>query len=53
MPTYIVKDSPILHNGKRYEEGAEIELKGEEARTLKHLLEKKPETKNTNANGGK
>ena len=31
MPKFIVLNTPILHNGKRYEVGAEIELTAEQA----------------------
>lgn len=31
MPKFIVKNTPILHNGKRYDIGAEIELTDEQA----------------------
>lgn len=44
MPEYIVKNSAVLHNGKRYEEGSSITLKSEEAEPLreKGFLEEKP-----------
>ncbi|WGE52381.1 hypothetical protein [Actinobacillus equuli] len=31
MPKFIVKNTPILHNGKRYEIGDKIEMTAEEA----------------------
>ena len=31
MPKFIVQNTPILHNGKRYDIGAEIELTDEQA----------------------
>ena len=31
MPKFIVKNTPILHNGKRYEIGDKIEMTDEEA----------------------
>lgn len=31
MPKFIVKNTPILHNGKRYEIGDRIEMTAEEA----------------------
>lgn len=31
MPKFIVKNTPILHNGKRYDIGTEIELTDEQA----------------------
>ncbi|MEJ2795738.1 hypothetical protein WAE56_20230 [Iodobacter sp. LRB] len=39
---FLVKDSPILHNGERYEPGDKIEMSMKEAFSLRAFLEPDP-----------